>query len=42
MEYLASVSGFFGTIWWTALIAALSFCAGVALSARVKSFLNRG
>ena len=39
---LASVSGFFGTIWWTALIASVSFCAGIAMSSRVKSFLRCG
>jgi len=42
MVVLASLSGFFGTIWWTALIAAVSFAAGVAMSSYIKSFLNRG
>ena len=42
MVVLASLSGFFGTIWWTALIAAVSFAAGVAMSAHIKRFLNRG
>lgn len=42
MFVLASLSGFFGTIWWTALIAAVSFVTGVAMSSYVKSFLNRG
>ena len=39
---LASLSGFFGNIWWTALVAAVSFGAGIAMSAHIKSFLNRG
>lgn len=39
---LASLSGFFGTIWWTALVAVVSFALGVGMSARIKAFLGRG
>jgi hypothetical protein len=42
MMLLADVSSFFGTMWWTALIATVSFAAGVAMSSYIKAFLNRG
>jgi hypothetical protein len=39
---IASIESFLGTMWWTALVAAVSFAAGVALSSYIKAFLNRG
>ena len=41
MLLVASISGFLGTIWWTALVAVVSAGAGVYFSSYVKSLLNR-